>query len=291
MVFMTIKQLEYFMEISRCLSFSEAARRLFISQSALSRSMAALEEELDVILFFRDSHHMALTPAGLVLATTVPKLAADLERTVDMVQQAREGMRGRLRLAIAADLSLPEVLDSTLDYFRKSLPFLELQLQCLESDALLRALDEGTADLGFGWLWPEGGTLEALTLAELPYQLLGKEGHLPKEPVDLSVLLDKSMLFAGPADGLAARRWQEYCRSRGREALLPACPDSATQRLLLSRGWGFALLPAGHRSLRDPELAFCPLPGMAPARASLLWNRENLNPVLDIFLRLIRSDM
>ncbi len=279
------------MAIARCQSFSEAARQLFVSQSALSRSMAALEEELDVILFFRDSHSMALTPAGLVLATTVPKLAAELDRTVGMVQQAKEGMRGRLRLAIAADLSLPQLLRSTLDYFRKSLPFLELQLESREPDELLRALDEGRIDLGFSWLWPEGGELESLTLQELPYVLAGAAGSLPPADTELAELIPQSFLFPGPAEGLAARRWQEYCRSRGKEPRLLPCPDSATLRLLLGQGWGLSLLPESHRSLHDPAIGHIPLPALSPAPGALLWNKNNLNPALDVFLKLIRSDM
>ncbi len=279
------------MAIARCQSFSEAARQLFVSQSALSRSMAALEEELDVILFFRDSHSMALTPAGLVLATAVPKLAADLDRAVGMVQQAREGMRGRLRLAVAADLGLPELLCSTLDYFRKSLPFLELQLDSREPDELLRALDEGRVDLGFSWLWPEGGELESLVLKEVPYVLAGALDKLPAEGTELSALLAQPFLFPGAENGLAARRWQEYCRSRGKEAKLLPCPDSATQRLLLAQGWGYSLLPASHRSLHDPALGSLPLPALRPAPCALLWNKDNLNPALDVFLKLIRSDM
>ena len=287
---MTIKQLEYFMEIARCLSFSEAARRLYVSQSALSRSMAALEEELDVILFFRDSHRMALTPAGLVLATTVPKLAAELEQAVGMVQQAKEGMRGRLRIAVASDLGLPELLSSTLQYFRKSLPFMELQIQCLEPDALLRALDDGSMDLGYSWLWPEAAPLEHLTLEQVPYVLVGAAEQVPAAP-ELPEMLNETMIFAGPSDNLAARRWQSYCHSRGRDARLLPCPDSASQRLLLEQGWGFSLLPANHRSTHEPQLRACPLPELQSASCALLWTKGNLNPVLDVFLRLIRSDM
>ena len=43
---MTFKQLEYFMEVARQLSFSRAAEALYVSQSALSRSISALEDEL-----------------------------------------------------------------------------------------------------------------------------------------------------------------------------------------------------------------------------------------------------
>ena len=71
---MTIKQLEYFMAVARTLSFTEAAGELYISQPALSRSIATLESELGVPLLTRNHHSVALTAAGTLLASELPNL-------------------------------------------------------------------------------------------------------------------------------------------------------------------------------------------------------------------------
>ncbi|MBE6969158.1 MAG: LysR family transcriptional regulator [Ruminococcaceae bacterium] len=86
---MTIKQLEYFMAVARTLSFTDAAAELFISQPALSRSIASLENELGVPLLTRSHHNVALTPAGTLLASELPNLRKELERITMLVCQTK----------------------------------------------------------------------------------------------------------------------------------------------------------------------------------------------------------
>ena len=59
-----IKQMKYFQSIVKNKSFTEAAEECYISQSAISQQMKALERELGVTLFNRDNRRFSLTPAG-----------------------------------------------------------------------------------------------------------------------------------------------------------------------------------------------------------------------------------
>ena len=61
---MNMGNIVYFITLAECLNFTEAANRCFITQAAMSRYIAALENQLGVKLFLRDSHNMALTEAG-----------------------------------------------------------------------------------------------------------------------------------------------------------------------------------------------------------------------------------
>lgn len=61
---MLFKQLKYFTEVIKCLSFTEAAERCFISQSAISQQIRALEESLGVELIKRKNRKFSMTPAG-----------------------------------------------------------------------------------------------------------------------------------------------------------------------------------------------------------------------------------
>ena len=61
---MTLNQLECFSVLAQRLNFTQAADDLFMSQPALSRTISALEGELGVRLFDRNSRSVALTPAG-----------------------------------------------------------------------------------------------------------------------------------------------------------------------------------------------------------------------------------
>lgn len=61
---MLLKQMKYFITIVDCHSFTEAAEQCFISQSAISQQIKALEKELGIRLFERNKRQFSLTPAG-----------------------------------------------------------------------------------------------------------------------------------------------------------------------------------------------------------------------------------
>lgn len=85
---MELEQLRIFMAVASHKSFSEAARRLYISHSTTSRAVSALEKELGVKLMLRDNHVAALTPAGQTLLQEGAALL-ELERAVsDKVKAA-----------------------------------------------------------------------------------------------------------------------------------------------------------------------------------------------------------
>ena len=88
---MELEQLRIFAAVARYKSFSEAARRLYISHSTTSRAVSALEKELDVRLMERDNHVIALTAAGKALAEEAAAL-------LEMEQAAAE----RVKAAAAA---------------------------------------------------------------------------------------------------------------------------------------------------------------------------------------------
>ena len=68
---MTITQIKCFLTAARCLNFSKAADQLDTSQPNLSRQIAGMESELNLILFIRDGRRLHLTPAGQALADTL----------------------------------------------------------------------------------------------------------------------------------------------------------------------------------------------------------------------------
>ncbi len=70
---MELRQIRYFVRLAECLSFSEAARSLCITQSTLSQQIKQLENEFDTLLFERTSHSVALTEAGRELLPVARK--------------------------------------------------------------------------------------------------------------------------------------------------------------------------------------------------------------------------
>ena len=76
---MELEQLRIFLAVAECESFSAAAKKLYISHSTTSRTVAALEEELGVELLRRGNRVLGLTPAGETLRTEAEDLLRHAE--------------------------------------------------------------------------------------------------------------------------------------------------------------------------------------------------------------------
>lgn len=85
---MELSQLTVFTAVAKHRSFSEAARRLYISHSSASRAVSALEKELGVRLVERDNHVTSLTAAGQVLLEEAEKLLEAAELAAEKVKSA-----------------------------------------------------------------------------------------------------------------------------------------------------------------------------------------------------------
>lgn len=82
-----------FMEAAKCLNFTRAAEKLYISQPALSKNIASLEAECGMKLFYRDSrrNRVKLTSAGSVMLCEFQKMEAILDGVIDKARRAESG--------------------------------------------------------------------------------------------------------------------------------------------------------------------------------------------------------
>lgn len=83
---MQIRQLEYFVAVAEHLNFTRAAAQFYISQTAVTQQIKALEQELGVQLFIRNNRHVELTPAG---RTFLEDAKAIIRRTRDAMERAK----------------------------------------------------------------------------------------------------------------------------------------------------------------------------------------------------------
>ena len=97
---MTLQQIMYFQRVARSGSFTKAARSCFVSQTAISRQICALEEELHVTLLERDTAHVKLTLAGEYFFQQVNELTARLEEVVTRTQTIAQEQQTHLTLGI-----------------------------------------------------------------------------------------------------------------------------------------------------------------------------------------------
>lgn len=106
---MNFRQLDCFLAVADCLSFSAAANKLFLSQSAVSQQIASLEQELGFPLFERSKHKVKLTAAGSFLHPRLIEIRSSLDTAFDRASNIAQNAQVKLTLGYDGPLAEPWV--------------------------------------------------------------------------------------------------------------------------------------------------------------------------------------
>lgn len=143
---MELQQLRYVVEVASQSSFTRAAERCFVTQSALSHQIAALERELGQRLFVRSSRSVRATEAGEAFIAQAKAAVSAADRAREAAAAAVGRVTGTLRLGViptVSALSVPRALWR----FRESYPEARVELTVGNSDALVDAVRRGDLDV------------------------------------------------------------------------------------------------------------------------------------------------
>src|ERR1700716_3686726 len=102
---MEFHQLTYFLAAAQTQNFRKAAELCVVAQSALSRQVAALEDELEVALFTRKNKRVTLTAAGREFALHVRNAMEQLQEGQQMLSKLQAGQRGTILLGCIESLA------------------------------------------------------------------------------------------------------------------------------------------------------------------------------------------
>jgi len=142
-----VHKLRVFAAVAQHLSFTRAAQSLFLTQSAVSHQIAALESEFNAPLLRREGRRVSLTEAGRVLAQQSVRVFAALEEANDAVKRATNPGVGSLRIG-ASPTACQYIVPESLREFRESYPDYELSIAVGDSPQIASQLIAGTIDLG-----------------------------------------------------------------------------------------------------------------------------------------------
>jgi DNA-binding transcriptional LysR family regulator len=99
---MNLNHLQSFVAVAESLSFSRAAKRLHVSQPALSKQIRSLEEDLSAKLFVRNRRSVALSNVGKEILEDAERLLSQAEEIKQRVARASQGTSGTLRMGFVA---------------------------------------------------------------------------------------------------------------------------------------------------------------------------------------------
>ena len=139
---MDITSLTAFIAVARFQSFSKASEALYLSQSAVSKRVAALEDELDTQLFNRVSRQISLTEAGRQLLPKADELVQQAEELQRYASTLSDDISGSLSIAIAHHIGLHR-LPPILRRFNQQYPQVSLDIRFEDSDQAFHAVEQG----------------------------------------------------------------------------------------------------------------------------------------------------
>ncbi len=139
-----LDQLQSFCAIADCGSFTEAARRMNKTQSAVSMQIKRLEERLGHALLLRDGRRVTLTQHGEALYSRARKMLKINAEIMDVFSD--EDLSGAIRFGVPDDYAV-RLLPVMLSSFQRTHPRIMLDVQCASSEELLEGMKRGKYDL------------------------------------------------------------------------------------------------------------------------------------------------
>ena len=144
---MNTRQIEYFLAVAEELSFTRAAEKMYVSQTAVTQQIQALEELIGVKLLSRTKKQVELTPAGQSFQQEGRQVLQHIENAFAHARDASEGMTGGMKIGFANYAG--NILSNSLQEFRGRYPNIKIQFQSYSPSVLLDQLKNGELDLIF----------------------------------------------------------------------------------------------------------------------------------------------
>jgi DNA-binding transcriptional LysR family regulator len=283
----SLRQLEYFVEVVDQGSFTAAAARLHVTQPGLSHQIQALERDLGGPLLERLPRGVRLTPAGRVALPHARITLAHADRAASAARRASGVDAGELHVGTLFSISVG-VLPKALRAWRRSYPDIQVRLvEFRRSADLIAAMEAGAADLAVGPTPPEWeGPVQSVGTEEFVIAAAADSGFSADPPVvKLADLADREWVHFTQPSGLADIL-EEACANVGFEPRAAIRTEQAPSALALaSEGLGLTLVPGNVVPKTYDGLLLRPDP---PVNRHLsIYTRVRPDPITEAFVSAI----
>jgi DNA-binding transcriptional LysR family regulator len=263
---MDLNALQAFVEVARSRSFSAAAESLYLTQPAVSKRIAVLEQQLEARLFDRIGRRISLTDAGEALLPRARRLLEEAEDMKRVLGNLSDEVHGTLSMATSHHIGLHR-LPPVLRAYTRRFPEVQLDIRFMDSETACRAVQTGELQLAIVTLPPEetptGLELETVWIDSLRFAVASEHPlakvarpsvqHLTRHPAVL------------PSTNTYTRDILEReIRRHGATLKIGMTTNYLeTLKMLVSIGLGWSLLP---EKMLDPEIVVLPIPKIRPTR-------------------------
>ncbi len=258
-----------FLAVAETGSFSTAASKLFITQPAVSKRIALLEQQLGMALFERLTRQISLTEAGAALLPAARQVRQALEDFTSASMQNNRPLQGRLPIALSHYAGL-HLLPAALTAFSMRYPEVLLDLQFMDSEAAILAVAQGTVRLAYGTLGqgqaqnPQTHVTPLWRERLVPLCALR---HIHEKTLNIHELAARLPIILPAAQTSTRQSIDCWLMAQGIAALAVIEVNQLDSiALLVATGIGWSVLP---ETLHNPQLAVITTPNIPPPERTL----------------------
>ena len=292
---MNTNQLRYFVAAAECRSFTKAADQFYITQTAITQQIHALEDSLGVPLFDRTSRPITLTPAGAAFLNDARSILDRIDQAVNRIQEVSTGMVGTLRIGYTKGFERSNFSNS-LRFFHNKYPNILVSCYRRNTDLLAAGLLKGEYDIIFTW-----DSTELVKNDSIKYRLIersplmvavsGSQPFAGRVSLRRTELHGERLLFMTPSstgDSVSDLRFYEmYERAGYHPDIFFRSNDVESILMMVSAEEGISIIPAyvTQKLTNADNLIFIPLIGDEEVVEIIAaWKKASGNLALQQFL-------
>lgn len=292
---MNLNQLKYFVAVAEQRSFTKAANQCYLSQTAITQQIHALETHMGVRLFDRNSRPVTLTPAGNVFLREAKAILERMDTAVSKAKEASTGLVGTLRIGYTKGYERSNLSDR-LRAFHREFPNILLTCYRCDTDMLAAGLLNGEYDLIFTWdstnirQEPEVET-RLIERARLVAALYGSHPFAQRPVLRREELKNETILYMTPSstgDSFGdAYFMQLYQRAGYQPNILLRSSDTESVLIMVAAEEGISILPSyiTDKLGNADNLVFVPLEGQEEAEEIIAaWRKNEMSGPLRQFV-------
>lgn len=243
---MDTQLLTAFLAVAATASFSQAAEQLHLTQPAISKRIAQLEQLLGVRLFDRIGRQVSLTESGARLLPRAQRILREIEETTRAIRDMSGQVSGHLSLATSHHIGLHR-LPPMLRAFSRRHPQVNLEIEFMDSEKAHAAVAQGVIEFAVITLAPEGSAprLQAHEIWPDPLSVMVARDHplAGRGHVSIETLSGYPAVLPGASTYTGQILQQQFRACGARLQISMSTNYLETLRMLVAIGLGWSVLP------------------------------------------------
>ena len=284
------RHLKYFLAVAEELHYRKAAEKLYISQPGLSRQIKQLEDNLGIELFKRHNRSVVLTESGKYLQTEISKNLKSLEGIINHAKLINDGKDGNLQFGYVGS-AMQEIIPNLLIDLNQKYPNITFGLKEMDNQRQIESLLSNDIDLGFVRLERVPRSLEMKPIIKESFCLVLPKIHQisTKNFTNLKQLKNESFILFDPKYSASYHeKVMQIFDDCGFSPIISHNTIHASSIYkLVENGFGISIVPKSLTNFNNKNIQFIELDKIKQQTTlSIVWNKENRNPVLRKTLQL-----